>query len=100
MKIYTKLLFIIFIFTFAAGSILAQKQGQERLDSLNSELKPDVKDTNQVKVLNNIATMHFSIDPDKGLEYAEKSQEMAENIGWEKGLASSYVDQGVNYSWR
>jgi class 3 adenylate cyclase/Tfp pilus assembly protein PilF len=99
MKIYTRFYLFILIFALLSSSSYAQKQGQEKLDSLYSELKSDVQDTNQVKVLNNIATMHFSIDPDKGIEYAKKSEEMSDEIGWEKGIASSYVAQAMNYSW-
>ncbi|MFN3195336.1 MAG: adenylate/guanylate cyclase domain-containing protein [Chlorobiota bacterium] len=99
MKIYTRFFLIILFFALLSSYSYAQKQGQEKLDSLYSELKTDVQDTNQVKILNNIATIYFSIDPDKGIEYAKKSEEMAEEIGWEKGIASSYVAQAMNYSW-
>ncbi len=99
MNIYTRFKLFALLLILLSSHSYAQKQGQEKLDSLYSELKSEDKDTHQVKVLNNLATMQFSIDPDKGLEYAKQSQEMAEEIGWEKGVASSYVAQGVNYSW-
>ena len=70
----------------------------DQLASLKSKLPSLNEDTNKVLVLKDIGFyFHFS-NPDSGLIYSKQGLKLAEKIGWQKGIASSYNSIGVNYN--
>ncbi len=92
-----KVILIILILNASLPSI-AQKQGQELIDSLISILPKQNEDTNKVKILNELSFTFSSINPDMGLNYGKQALELAQAKGWKRGIANSYGRIGVNYS--
>ena len=66
-SIYLLIAFLIFNFQF----LIAQKQGQARLDSLLQELPKAKEDTNKVNLLNSLSSGYYSINPNEGIKYGE-----------------------------
>ena len=79
------------------GSLLAQKQGQPRIDSLLKELSKSREDTNKVKLLNTVALSYYALNPDEGLKYGQQELSLAEKQQWEKGMAMGCNALGVCY---
>ena len=71
----------------------AQKQGQEKIDSLLAELPNAKEDTNKVKLLNNLSYSYHSINPDIGIKYGEKAISLSHRIGWSRadGNINNYI---------
>ncbi|MFT3909637.1 MAG: adenylate/guanylate cyclase domain-containing protein [Ferruginibacter sp.] len=73
----------------------AQKQGQERIDSLTTVLheklskNPQWADTNKVMLLTDLAYEYYMGDPEKGLEIADEALKLSEKLNWKKGIAYS-----------
>lgn len=82
---------------FVSDSIYAQRQGRNLVDSLKIELTQLTDDTNKVDILNRLAFEYYSINPDSGIIYGKQALEISQNLGWEKGIASSYHNTAVNY---
>lgn len=80
-------------------NLYAQKQGKEKLDSLLKELPKAKADTNHVNILKELSSNLYTSDPDKGIEYGLEGVELAKKIGWENGIAKSYLSIGVNYAF-
>ncbi len=78
---------------------VAQKQGQERIDSLIALLPAMAEDSSKVKMLEEISYSYYSIDPDEGVKYGRGSLELAQKLGWEKGMAQAYNTIGINYGY-
>ena len=75
----------------------AQKNGQELIDSLLSEL-PDVKnDTVKAKMLDDISWEYQNIDPEKGIEYGLQEFELALKMNWTEGISVSGRTLANNY---
>ena len=95
MKKITSIVILILLFTSFA---LCQKQGQARLDSLLYELNiHKLQDTACVHLLSSIAFEFNSIDPEKGIKYAERGIKLAEKINYQIGLAHCYNTIGICY---
>jgi adenylate cyclase len=75
----------------------AQKQGQERIDSLLAELPKCKEDSNKVNVLNDLSYYYFATKPNEGIAYGKKGLELAEKLEWKKGKANAYSSIGYNY---
>jgi tetratricopeptide (TPR) repeat protein len=89
--------FLFSLFFSASLSLSAQKQGQDRIDSLISEIPKALTDTNKVKLLCDISASFWSVNPREGVKYGKQALELAENLGWKKGMASAYGRIGINY---
>lgn len=79
----------------------AQKQGQERVDSLLTELRSSRfirEDTNRVKLLANISFAIHNISPKDGLAYAAKALNLAETLDWNKGRALAHNSFYASFS--
>ncbi len=83
-KIYLLVLLFVSIFSNA------QLQGQDQVDSLLIALKSSKIDTSTVKTLNKLAEVLDRIDKKQGLTYATKGKNLAEKIGFKRGLADAY----------
>lgn len=72
MKNIRLLLLILSIYFINCQPSVAQLQGQARLDSLLRELNIfNSQDTTRVNLLNDIAYEYNSVDPGRGIFYAE-----------------------------
>ena len=78
---------------------VAQKQGQERIDSLVQLLPALADDSAKVKLLEEIGYSYYGINPDEGVKYGHASLELAQKLGWEKGMAQAYNTIGINYGY-
>lgn len=75
----------------------AQKQGQQRIDSLQRKLPLLTNDSDKVIALSHISFAYFPIDPRQGIAYGEKCLQLARRIGFGKGEALAYNALGANY---
>lgn len=83
--IHIILLVIIANFSF----LNAQKRGQSLIDSLKNSIT-EVKDTNQVRLLNKIAYNYKNIDLDSAFHYASLSKSVNSGLKWRKGEADNF----------
>ncbi|HEV8270634.1 MAG TPA: tetratricopeptide repeat protein [Chitinophagaceae bacterium] len=91
------LLAFIFIVPLLWGGALAQKQGQDLIDSLFTQLSIAKEDTSKVNLLAQLTAAYYPIDPEKGLQYGSKEMELAEKLEWKKGIGWANIHIGVNY---
>ena len=98
MKQINLLLLLFFIsFFWRGGEAFAQKQGQERIDSLLAQLPKAMEDTNKVKLLSNLSYTYQSINPDEGIKCAQNALSLATKLNWPKGIAIANEMTGINY---
>lgn len=76
---------------------LAQKQGQPFIDSLQLSLQASAADTNRVLVLDKLSYAYSTIEPRKGLMAGIQALALSEKLNWQKGIAISRLDIGINY---
>src|SRR6185436_4522983 len=94
-----KKLFLLFI--LVAGTTLpstAQKQGQQRIDSLLARIPSAPEDTGTADLLNDLCFTYYSINPNEGLKYGKQGLALAEKLNWKKGIASAERAIAVNYA--
>jgi adenylate cyclase len=85
---------IVVILGFFGVNLLAQ---QRQLDSLlRIEKNYQQEDTVRAKLLTDIARMYYSIDPNKGLIFADKAITLAEKFPEKKFLAGAQSVKGAN----
>ncbi|MNK43359.1 Sensor protein TorS [compost metagenome] len=75
-----------------------QKEGQERIDSLLTELLRHKTDSLKVKTLNDLSFSYQYINPTLGEKYGHEALNTALKIGWNDGIAEAYRSIGINYS--
>jgi signal transduction histidine kinase len=93
------IILIISILVLLSTSIVnASKEGRSLIDSLLSELPIKSKDTNAVNLLSLLSKNYYIIDPDSGLYYGYQGLQIAEELGWKKGMAKAKNSLGANYS--
>jgi len=97
MKPYLSILLVLFLPFLEGGPLYAQKQGQALLDSQLAELPKMKEDTNKVRLLKDISFSYNSINPDTGIKYGRQCLQLAEKLGWKKGMAYGYNLIGVSY---
>jgi hypothetical protein len=88
-----KITLLFFVISF---STLAQKQGQDFIDSVLIEISKAKEDTLKVNQLNEIAATYQAIDLTKTLSYANQALQLSNKINWRDGAANSYKNLG-NY---
>ena len=89
----------------------AQKQGQEKIDSLLTVLsncnamqvksgnKITIADTNKVNLLTNLSFNYYSVNPDEGIKYGMQALVLAEKLNWKKAIANAENTIGINYAY-
>jgi class 3 adenylate cyclase/Tfp pilus assembly protein PilF len=77
----------------------AQKVGQEKVDSLLSELTRATSDTVRINLLTAVAFNCIYSNHEQGLEAASQAQQLAEKNGWAKGIAGAKTAAG-RIQWR
>lgn len=78
----------------------AQLEGRAYVDSLERVLPGISEDTVRIKVLLRLANDYNSIDPNKGLQYGERSLELANTLDKNKLIIRAYSAIGLNYQAR
>jgi tetratricopeptide (TPR) repeat protein len=82
------------LFIILLPSILC---AQTSIDSLLRELQKMPPDTNRVNALDNLSFIYSNINPDSGLSYGLQAKQLAESLGWKKGVATAYSDMAINH---
>jgi len=83
------------------GAVFAQKQGQERIDSLKTELKIIKADTGKVNISNDLCRQFWqSGDYLAAQKYAQDALIYAQKIKYPKGEAEAYRNIGNIYNDR
>ncbi len=93
-----KLLPILLVSLLLQQISFAQKYGQALVDSLVTQIPHAIEDTNKVNLLNDICFTYRDLNPNKCIEYGQQGLALAENLKWEKGIATSYNIMGLAYS--
>ena len=90
----TRIAFLICLVCFFKMGLAQQSE----LDSLQNELnKHPENDTLKFNILNEMVYAYHTIDPDKGLETADKAIQLASTLNNPLKLAGSYSNKGINY---
>ncbi|MBK7856594.1 MAG: tetratricopeptide repeat protein [Bacteroidetes bacterium] len=97
-----KIITFCFVTQFFCAVGFAQKQGQDRVDSILSVVNAWSISNNSHDTLLAASYIELSyelhkIDPDKGIVFGQKALELSTKINWEKGVASSYNRIGLCY---
>jgi len=102
MKSFLKFLlfFSAFMGLYGGNFLHAQKQGQAAIDSLLKELPKQKEDTSYVKLLINLSSGYWRINPNEGIKYGQQGLELAIKLHWEKGMAICYNEIGVNFLYK
>ncbi len=93
---YRNLRLIIGFSLLAFSYSLCSAQNHE-IDSLRHRLQKDVDDTNKVKDLNALSFAYYSINPDSTILLTQQASALAQTIGWKKGEANAYINEGIGY---
>lgn len=81
---------------FGCLNLIAQKQGQAKLDSMIAELKTIRSDTSKVSLLEKISFEFYSTDPKSGMKYGNEGLELAKELKWKEGIANCNNALGAN----
>ena len=81
-------LIITFFFSFS--------QNSKEIDSLETVLQTIKVDTVRIVALNKLAWKFQHNNPDTSIYYSKISLALAQKIGWQKGIASSFQNLGVS----
>lgn len=92
-----KCLFPLLVWLCTSAFAYAQKQGQQRIDSLRQQLSILTADSNRAIALGHISFAYFPIDPTKGIGYGEQCLNLSKDIKFSKGEALAYNALGANY---
>ena len=96
--IKTKHILILLILIINIGFLIAGKQGQKLVDSLQNELPSAREDTNKVNLLAELSKQMVQFDPDKGIEYGNDALALSNKLNWDKGISKALLSLGANYS--
>ena len=81
--------------TLYLATVTAQKQGQARVDSLLEEVAKTKHDTLKVLLLDNVARAYMLFNPREEFKYMEQGLQLAEKLGWKRGIANLNNDLGL-----
>ncbi len=78
----------------AIGGTDLPKEKQQTIDSLQRVLANPPHDTTKVKALNNLAWEFKDTNPDTALSFSRQALQLAQNIGWQEGIANAHHSIG------
>ncbi|TFH20589.1 MAG: tetratricopeptide repeat protein, partial [Bacteroidia bacterium] len=81
------------LFMISAG--IASHAQDLNVDSLKLVVLTMAEDTNKVNTLNTIADLVYRTSPDEAVEYGSQAKPLAEQLGFQKGLALAYKNIGL-----
>lgn len=73
----------------------AKKQGQEAIDSMLQELPKCKEDTNKANLLYYVGATYRNIDLAACMKYGKQMLDLANKLGWKKGIAKANALLGV-----
>ncbi len=99
-----KLLILFMLLELLAQCVYAQQTQKytstsvsKKIDQLLTDLEV-AKDTQRVKILNNLATTYKTFNPSKAQEYAERAMLLSQELNYQLGLANSLNNLGLIYN--
>lgn len=95
MQITKRIIFISSLLLYAIPFIYAQTP---KIDSLKTALNNAIEDTNRVNINNLLCAEFQPINPTTALKYGKSALEIADDIGFFKGLAAAENNIGLAYS--
>lgn len=95
-----RLLMLLLISLSANVSFAQPSQGQQRLDSLLREIPKMKEDTNAAKVMRQISSIYWYVNPDQGLKWGYRSLALAKKLGSRKAEGGAYNVIGNNYFYK
>lgn len=89
---------IVFIIVCISFSILAKGQNQ-RIDSMENDLKHPKNDTFRITLLYNLAGEYDGYDTSKGIKYLEQGRALADKMHYQFNIATYYLEKSkmLNY---
>lgn len=96
MKLYS-LKFLLFGLLFLLGLNCLAEPISPITDSLEQVLQQSKPDTNRVNTLVKLAQNYFFNNVEKSLEYNQDALNLAQKIGFEKGVSDAYRNKGIIY---
>ena len=89
---------IVFIFILSIQfSVFAQKKSS--VDSLFNLLSTEIEDTSRVKILNELAVLHFNINTDSSVYFAKKAISFSKKTKYPKGKMHAFSILGRAYAY-
>lgn len=79
----------------SAGVFLCAQNPQ--IDSLRALLETVKEDTTRVNMLNSMAAQVYRTSPDEAIKYSTDAKTIAQQIGFQKGLAAAHKNMGLGY---
>ncbi|HLF51490.1 tetratricopeptide repeat protein [Flavobacterium sp.] len=89
------LLLLVFLPFFLYGQAKPQ---QQHIDSLLLEVRNKHADSTKINLFNDISFAYVYLNPNVGIEYANKALALAERIGFQEGIATSNAMLAINYN--
>lgn len=98
MKIVLKNFVVTFslFFSFVYSSIELHSQNSV-IDSLQKKLIISKEDTAKVNLLNSLSDQYKRVDTEKIKQYSDSASQLANKLGFKKGIAASLINQGIYY---
>ncbi len=75
----------------------AQLSGRAYVDSLVKQVPIATSDTEKTRLLDTIAYLYNTINPDSGIYYADLGLKIATSLNWKRGIAKAYNSFGANF---
>lgn len=89
---------LLLVMTLCMPAVLRAQQSLKKIDSLLMVEKTYLReDTLRVILLKNIALKYAEIDPDKGIEFADRAIALALKLDIRKYIVQAYQSKGYNY---
>jgi len=80
------------------GTAYAQKEGQERVDSLQTALTKTGQDTNRITILNYLSSDNIGLGNfDTSIYFAKNALQLAQKLNFKKGEAKAFSNLGDAY---
>ncbi len=90
-------IYLAFILTFWAAPVFAKLSGRLLVDSLKNELNKGQKETDEIKILDELSYLLRTTDPDEGIKYGEMELSLATKLGLNNDIADACSQIGLNY---
>ncbi len=82
---------------FSAHPAAAKLTGRSLIDSLKSELNKGPKETDEIKILDELSYLLRTVDPDEGIKYGEQELAIAIKLKLNNDIADACSQIGLNY---
>jgi class 3 adenylate cyclase/predicted RNA-binding protein YlqC (UPF0109 family) len=87
-----------FLIFLSAVTLLNAARAQDRMiDSLKTVIETAADDSAKVKALNALSASYTATDPGQTIFYAEQAEQLANNIGYQKGRALALKNIGLGH---